>query len=181
MAYELCTRSKQATSSAQTITALVLRCKKAKYDVRERERLRRRCELLGELTDKLETDKKRELDDLEERVASGEIGKVGAAEERAEIEKTAADKIGHLQTAFMISDPAELTKREVPDYLVDPITFEIMHDRMCFFPTSKESSVFLTATCSCYHEERQLLRTSYHHRAPETECNGPTHTRDSHH
>ena len=38
MAYELCTASTQQTSNAATISALVLKCKKAKWDIRERER-----------------------------------------------------------------------------------------------------------------------------------------------
>ncbi|KAF2763122.1 U-box-domain-containing protein [Pseudovirgaria hyperparasitica] len=128
MAYEMCSRSKQQTNNAQTISALVLRCKKAKWEIRERDRLRRRSVVLGDLMQKLEIDKKRDLDELDERVAKGGVGKIEASEERADIEKNASNRMGDLQTAFAISNPKELAIREVPDWLIDPITFEIMHD-----------------------------------------------------
>lgn len=128
MAYEFCIKSPKETSSAQPISALVLNCKKTKWDIRERDRLRRRNELLGELEEKLDQDRKAELADLNEAAERGEVGKVEAEEERARINSNAEQKISDLRTSFAISDPAHLEKREVPDYLVDTISFEIMHD-----------------------------------------------------
>lgn len=149
-AYELCTSSPSQTSSAFTISALVVKCKRAKWDRREAERLRRRNALLAELEDKIEQDAKKELDDIEERASRGGMGKVEAQEERAAIEDTAKRKIGDLRNVFAMADPTNMTPRvrtrrtesvtclghsvlisfkEVPEYLVDTISFELMHDR----------------------------------------------------
>jgi hypothetical protein len=71
MAYELCTTSAQQTSNAATISALVLKCKKAKWDIRERERVRRRADLLSELEAMLETQYKKDMDDIDSRMETG--------------------------------------------------------------------------------------------------------------
>lgn len=128
MAYDLCVNSTAQTSNAATISALVLKCKKTKWEGRERDRIRRRGELLGELEEKLEESKKKELFDIDEMVANGEMGTVEAEEERESMNETYTKKVTDLKTAFAVSDPKHMAKREVPDYLVDPITFEIMHD-----------------------------------------------------
>jgi STIP1 family protein 1 len=128
MAYELCTKSSQQTNNAATISALVLKCKKAKWDIRERERIRRRADLLADLESKLEDEYKKSIFDIEERTAAGEIGTIESQEQRAEQKTEWENKVNDLRTAFALSDPENLEKREVPDYLVDGITFEIMHD-----------------------------------------------------
>lgn len=128
MAYDLCTHSSQQTSNAATISALVLKCKKAKWEIRERERIRRRGDLLGDLEAMLETQYKADIDSIEARIETGELGRVEGTEEKAERRKEWELKRDDLRTAFALSDPEHLEKREVPDYLVDGITFEIMHD-----------------------------------------------------
>jgi STIP1 family protein 1 len=127
-AYELCTTSSQQTSNAATISALVLRCKKAKWDIRERERIRRRKDLLADLEGTLETLYKKEAQEIEARIETGELGRVEGQEEKSERQREWEKKRDDLRTAFALSDPENLGKREVPDYLVDGITFEIMHD-----------------------------------------------------
>jgi STIP1 family protein 1 len=106
----------------------VLKCKKAKWDLRERDRLRRRSDLLKHLEIKLEADQQIELDEIESRVRTGELGDVGALEEATAVRQSWQTKIHDLRTAFAISDPTNLEQREVPEYLIDPISFEIMHD-----------------------------------------------------
>jgi hypothetical protein len=128
MAYELCTTSAQQTSNAATISALVLKCKKAKWDIRERERIRRRGDLLSDLESMLETQFKKDMDDIEARMETGETSRSDGQEEKAERKTEFEKKRDDLRTAFAISDPEHQQKREVPDYLVDGITFEIMHD-----------------------------------------------------
>lgn len=128
MAYDLCTHSAQQTSNAATISALVLKCKKAKWDIRERERIRRRADLLAELEATLETEYKKDVDDIEARIEKQEVGRIEGQEEKEERKKEFEKKRDDLRTAFTLSDPEHLQKREVPDYLVDGITFEIMHD-----------------------------------------------------
>lgn len=127
-AYDLCVTSSQQTSNAATISALVTRCKKAKWDIRERERIRRRKGLLSELEVDLETRYKKDVDDIEARLENNEIGRVEATEEKQERRTEFEQKRDDLRTAFALSDPENLEIREVPDYLIDGITFEIMND-----------------------------------------------------
>ncbi|PSN63775.1 U-box-domain-containing protein [Corynespora cassiicola Philippines] len=128
MAYELCTKSAQQTSNAATISALVLKCKKAKWDIRERDRIKRRGDLLADLESALELQYKKDADDIEARIEGGELGRIEGQEEKEERKTEFEKKRDDLRTAFAISDPEHMQKREVPDYLVDGITFEIMHD-----------------------------------------------------
>ncbi|KAK8197950.1 hypothetical protein HDK77DRAFT_32077 [Phyllosticta capitalensis] len=128
VAYDLCIRSKTLTKDAQTISALVLQCKKAKWEGRERERLRRKSPLLAELEDKIELASNQELASINERADKGELGEIAASEEREEVAKRTAQKLEDLRNIFAIADPDNMSKKEVPDYLIDNITFEIMHD-----------------------------------------------------
>ncbi|KAF2733337.1 FMN-linked oxidoreductase [Polyplosphaeria fusca] len=127
-AYELCVTTPAQTNNAAHISALVVRCKKAKWDMRERDRVRRRADLLSKLQAKLDVDYKAAVADVDEAVEKGEKGQVEASEEKQELRQGWEREIADLRTAFAISDPEHLEKREVPDYLVDGITFEIMHD-----------------------------------------------------
>lgn len=128
MAYELCTTSAQQTSNAATISALVVRCKKAKWDIRERERIRRRADTMADLERLLETEYKKDIENVDARAEANEISSVEAQEEKAELTTTFESKRNDLRTAFALSDPEHQQLREVPDYLIDGITFEIMHD-----------------------------------------------------
>jgi hypothetical protein len=76
----------------------------------------------------LERDHKKELDDIDARMESGETSRTEGQEEKQERVLEFEKKRDDLRTAFAISDPDNQQKREVPDYLVDGITFEIMHD-----------------------------------------------------
>jgi STIP1 family protein 1 len=127
-AYDICARSTTQTSNAFSIAQFVLKCKQAKWNLRERDRLRRRNQLLKDLESKLESDQEQELDDIESRRQSGNLGDVGATEESFSVKQTYETKIHDLRTAFAISDPSNMEKREVPEHLIDPISFEIMHD-----------------------------------------------------
>jgi hypothetical protein len=128
MAYELCTTSAQQTSNAATISALVLKCKKAKWDIRERERVRRRQDLLAGLETMLETEFKKDSDEIEGRIETGHVSRSDGQEEKAERKADFEKKRDDLRTAFAISDPENQQKREVPDYLIDGITFEVSSD-----------------------------------------------------
>ena len=127
-AYELCSNSPAQTSSAFHISAFVLKCKRAKWELRERERLRSRSHLLRELEEALNASRDEELRDIEEKLKTGEMGQVAASEEKEAVGKEHVAKIQELRTVFANADPINMVKREVPDYLVDDISFEIMHD-----------------------------------------------------
>jgi STIP1 family protein 1 len=105
MAYELCTRSAQQTSNAATISALVLRAKKAKWEIRERERIRRRGDLLADLEAHLELAFKKEQDDIQSRIESAQVGRVEGQEEKEERRREWEHKRNDLRTAFALSAP----------------------------------------------------------------------------
>lgn len=66
---------------------------------------------------------------INEKASRGEMGAVEAVEERNALAKATQQKIDDLRSIFAIADPDQLEKREVPDHLIDNISFEIMHDR----------------------------------------------------
>ena len=59
---------------------------------------------------------------------TGEISRTEGHEEKEDRRQDFEKRRDDLRTAFAISDPDNQQKREVPDYLVDGITFEIMTD-----------------------------------------------------
>jgi hypothetical protein len=94
----------------------------------------------------LEKEFKMDTDDIEARIESGEVGRTEGHEEKAERKQEFEKKRDDLRTAFAISNPEHMQKREVPDYLVgkfrhhstttysvvngtpDGISFELMVD-----------------------------------------------------
>jgi STIP1 family protein 1 len=110
-AYEICSVSSHQTSSAFPISTFVLKCKKAKWDLREQDRLRRRNPLLGELERKLIQDKDAEIALLHQRASNGEIGNVTLMEESESIESACSESVNDLRNVFAIADPDNLTPR----------------------------------------------------------------------
>ncbi|GAB7351174.1 hypothetical protein MBLNU459_g1624t2 [Dothideomycetes sp. NU459] len=118
----------KATSNLSTVSAFVLTCKRAKFAARERERLRRRGDLLAELEETLEQATQASLSTVGAALAAGAMGVVEAHEQREELLAANRHKVDELRSVFAVADPRNCTPREVPDHLVDTITFEIMHD-----------------------------------------------------
>nr|OQO18229.1 hypothetical protein B0A51_15463 [Rachicladosporium sp. CCFEE 5018] len=112
----------------ETFSAFVLKCKKAKFAVRDRERLRRQGDLRAELEETLERARKVELDHVTRSLDAMRLGNVEAKEQSEEIFATYAGKRAELRKVFELADPTHHKSREVPDHLVDMITFEPMHD-----------------------------------------------------
>lgn len=106
----------------------MLRCKKEKFRARDRERLRRQGELRAELEEMLEKQRQRDLDLVAEELHRGKLGQVEASERSEEVRGNYEKKINSLRTVFEIAEPQNNTPREIPDHLVDMITFEPMHD-----------------------------------------------------
>lgn len=107
----------------------VLRCKKAKFGARERERLRRQGDLCAEVEELLDGRRKREVGEVERRLEEREVGAVEAGERREEIDAAFERKVGDLKAVFAAAGSSGMEKkREIPDYLVDMVTFEVMHD-----------------------------------------------------
>ncbi|KIV89562.1 hypothetical protein PV10_06952 [Exophiala mesophila] len=125
-AYSVCLENKD--SSAELISQFILKAKQAAWKAREDARLRDMNETLALVEDLLNQQLKRDLAAVEERFQQGEIGETGRNEERAELEEEAENRRANIRRGFQ--DPAnpDTTERVVPDWLIDPITFEIMHD-----------------------------------------------------
>ncbi|KAI9804496.1 MAG: hypothetical protein M1825_001395 [Sarcosagium campestre] len=125
-AYEICMQT--GNSSGSNISALILQAKKLKWEARESERLRRRNDLLKELEDRLDIARQREIMAIEERFEVGEVGQQQADEEILLVQKMSGNKIDELRSVFALAYPDVMSPREVPDYLIDNISFSIMHD-----------------------------------------------------
>jgi STIP1 family protein 1 len=110
-AYDLCSRSVHQTSSAFAISTFVLKCKKAKWELRERDRIWRRSELLKDLEAKLVQDKNNELESIQERARAGELGQIAVQEESDAVDESSRLKVEELRNAFAISHPDTLQKR----------------------------------------------------------------------
>lgn len=106
----------------------MLKCKKARFAAHDRDRLRRQGDLRAELEDALERRRQLELDEVARRLHSGEAGQVAAAEWHDEVAASFARKTAELRSVFAVADPANHRPREIPDHLIDMITFEPMHD-----------------------------------------------------
>jgi STIP1 family protein 1 len=132
MAYEQVLHPAPATKISprdmETFSAFVLKCKKAKFAVRDRERLRRQGNLRAELEEVFEASKQRDLDDVSRQLETMSIGQVEATERNEEIQSNFDRKTSDLRILFAAANPANQKPREIPDHLVDMITFEPMHD-----------------------------------------------------
>ncbi|KAL8774268.1 MAG: hypothetical protein Q9209_001019 [Squamulea sp. 1 TL-2023] len=123
-AYHECLKTN--SSSTRNVSQLVLQAKKEKWEAKERKRIRQRSALLAELEEDLERKKGTELRKVDIMCEGGE-GTSDAREEREEVENTWRRKIEELRSVFAIADGG-LEQREVPDYMIDNISFCVMHD-----------------------------------------------------
>lgn len=125
-AYRMCIDTRD--SSSEVVGQFVLRAKQAVWEVKEKERLRNLNSTLGVveglLDERLETD----LKDVEERFRRKEIGEMGYGEEVAELRRDFEAQRREVRSAFERAEEPETKERVVPDWMVDPITFEVMHD-----------------------------------------------------
>ena len=112
----------------QTFSGFVLKCKKAKFAARDRERLRRQGDMRAELEETLESQKQREIDSISQQLHRGLLGNIEASERTDEVAGNYDSKIVTLRSVFEAADPANHKPREIPDHLIDMITFEPMHD-----------------------------------------------------
>lgn len=115
-AHKLCVDVADHRSSLPAVTALVLRCKKERWDHKEKMRRREARYLENETVDLLEREK-----------AAG----VAAAEtegERAMVSNEWDAKIEEVRRVFEKSREKDDQRREVPDWVVDDISFGIMVD-----------------------------------------------------
>lgn len=113
-AHRLCVIS--GDKSLASVTAQVLRCKKDRWEARERARRREGADLESEVLAMME----RERDD----VLRAEDSDIDRRELAAEWEA----KLASMRRVFDKARAAEEKRRQVPDWAVDDITFAIMVD-----------------------------------------------------
>ena len=70
----------------------------------------------------------REIADVEQRFEHKEIGEMGRGEEVQQLRKEYDERRRNIRAAFEDSAKPESKERVVPDWMVDPISFEVMHD-----------------------------------------------------
>lgn len=109
-AYEECLKSPYNPSTSM-VSSLVLQAKKEKWEAKERERIRRRSEMLRELELALKRSADDDFQSLEQRIQNGEVSENEGAEERQEVESETSRKIEELWLLFEASDPANMTRR----------------------------------------------------------------------
>ncbi|KAJ5968938.1 hypothetical protein PENPOL_c003G08154 [Penicillium polonicum] len=119
-----------AAKNAQTenLSRTVLRAKQQLWAARETSRVRELNETLGSVEALVEADVTRALAELQGRLERGEIGEIGFGEDRKALQEDAETKVRNLREAFRVASKGDIQERVVPDYLIDGITFEIMHD-----------------------------------------------------
>ena len=117
-AYDLCVKSFDASTSL--VSTLVLKAKKERWEVRERERIRQKSELLQELEESILIRSGSELRAIQERVEKRGLHWIDVAEEKDEIEASTRRKVEDLRSIFAIADPENLQRRaRLPCYLND--------------------------------------------------------------
>ncbi|KAL4917282.1 hypothetical protein BDW62DRAFT_87068 [Aspergillus aurantiobrunneus] len=123
-------RASLTAKNAQTenLSKAVLRAKQQIWAAKETSRLREMNQTLATMEQLIEADLKRALDDLQGQLDRGEIGETGFLEDQKALREDAETNVRNVRDAFRIASNGEIQERVVPDYLIDGITFEIMHD-----------------------------------------------------
>jgi len=115
-------------AQTEKLSGMLLRAKKALWEARETARLHEMDETLKSLEELINADLARAERELESQLEKMEIGEVGYREDLGALRADAQKKIQHIRDAFRIASKGEIQERIVPDWLIDGITFEVMHD-----------------------------------------------------
>ena len=126
-AYELCRETND--KSMGTVAGVVLRCKKERWEARERRRARQGQELEADLARLLA----RERDDM--------IGAEPDETEKRAIAEDAEAKASMLRQVFERARSQDHKKREVPDWAIDDIGFGIMVDPVMVRPLPQSQAL----------------------------------------
>ncbi|KAK9457581.1 hypothetical protein V1511DRAFT_455618 [Dipodascopsis uninucleata] len=113
----------QKSPSSSSICQNIMQAKKRQWEVREHRRIEKEAAVMHEMTDILRNECRRKLMEAQENYATYE----DFADEREAIEFEYQEKINLLEEIFKRADE-RFRVREVPDYLIDPISFNIFYD-----------------------------------------------------
>jgi len=108
-AYKTCLELKD--NSSELLSQFILRTKQAQWQSKESARLRELNNTLAEVEDLLEQQLEKDLADVEWRFSQQEIGATGRAEEKANLEKEAAERRRITRSAFEDSQKPETAER----------------------------------------------------------------------
>lgn len=149
-AYKLSIDTRNRNSEA--LSRIILRAKQAIWAAKETSRLREKDETLRGIEGLLESDLNKELERLKGEYERGEIGHVGYVEDHNILKEEAEKRLQDVREVFAAAKGGEMKERVrfcspfavscyvwltwvsalpnqvVPDYLIDSISFEIMHD-----------------------------------------------------
>ncbi|OJD15560.1 hypothetical protein AJ78_04183 [Emergomyces pasteurianus Ep9510] len=114
--------------NAEPLSRVILRAKQAIWAAKETTRLRNQNETLRKLEELLQADLEKELSELRASLAAGKIGQIGFKEDEKELLDEAQRRLRVVRDVFASSLDGDMKERVVPDYLIDGISFEIMHD-----------------------------------------------------
>jgi STIP1 family protein 1 len=137
-AYAICLETQD--SSAELISQFILKAKQAQWQAKETARLREMDETLALVEDLLNQQLERDLRDVEERLAKGEIGETGKHEETRELEEEAELRRSNIRRAFQDSgkpDTAERVSLSVLERSAHPVARPVL---MLTCPKTKRSS-----------------------------------------
>uniref|UniRef100_A0A093V7B5 STIP1 likey and U box-containing protein 1 n=1 Tax=Talaromyces marneffei PM1 TaxID=1077442 RepID=A0A093V7B5_TALMA len=123
-------RASLSAMNAQTenLSKIVLRAKQQIWAAKETARLREMDESLASVESLIEADLEQQLNELKTQLNNGEIGEIGFNEDQKALREEADKKIRHVRDAFKAASGGKVEERVVPDFLIDNITFEVMHD-----------------------------------------------------
>ncbi|KAL1862029.1 hypothetical protein Plec18167_001190 [Paecilomyces lecythidis] len=116
------------SNQTENLSRTVLRAKQQIWAVKETARLRDMNETLANVERLIEADRDRDLAELQAKLDRGEIGQIGFVEDQKALREEAEKNIHNVREAFRIASNGDIQERVVPDYLIDGISFEIMHD-----------------------------------------------------
>ncbi|KAF3942063.1 hypothetical protein ABW19_dt0202606 [Dactylella cylindrospora] len=119
---------KQHSKSAADVAGVVLEAKKQRWKKLERNRIDKDNSLLNQMKDVIKKEIERKVYNMRERQWDDVGGTVDWEAEEAAIKEDGRVQIEALENVFARADPQRYRPREVPDYLMDSISFSIMTD-----------------------------------------------------
>ncbi|EGX43783.1 hypothetical protein TWF173_008595 [Orbilia oligospora] len=118
----------QNSKSATDVANVVLEAKKQRWRKQERNRIDRDNSMLKQMKELVKRDSERKILDLREQQWDSPSGERDLESEIAVIREDARVQMDELENVFARADPQRYKPREVPDYLMDSISFSIMTD-----------------------------------------------------
>jgi len=157
--------------SLSIVTAHVLRCRKERWDDRERRRTRQEAALEGEVLEMLARARQEAESVAEDDAVRRDVGEEWTQKESA------------VRAVFERARSNAERKREVPDWAIDDISFGIMVDPVVVSLAKKKKQVpvqSLLLTAGGQDKIRQIVRTRLHHRTPPPAPGRSHHARAAH-